>query len=336
MIRLETFDVCEPEQSLSCRTVFEWTGNEGAAQAATWVVGKPTAVLAVLVIGFIVRWLLHRVVDRVVRRAEQGLGPHRASMSLGAAQSHASSIIKQRRQQRARTIGSLAKSVVTAVVLTMVVIMALSELGLDVAPLIASAGIVGIALGFGAQSLVSDFLAGIFMLIEDQYGVGDEVDLGEAFGMVEAVSLRVTRLRDLHGTVWYVRNGEIMRVGNASQNWSRTVLDIGVGYGEDLTHIRRVLSEVASDLWNDEEFNGRILEEPSVWGVQDLAADGVLVRVALKTAPGQQWGIAREMRMRIKNRFDHEGIEIPFPQRVVWHRGQAPEDLAETTADGTG
>lgn len=254
-------------------------------------------------------------------------------MSLGAAQSHTSSIIKQRRAQRARTMGSLAKSVVTAVVLTMVTIMGLSELGLDVAPLIASAGIVGIALGFGAQSLVSDFLSGIFMLVEDQYGVGDEIDLGEAYGIVEAVSLRVTRLRDLHGTVWYVRNGEIVRVGNASQNWSRTVLDIGVGYAEDLTTVKRVLSEVASDLWDDEEFTGRILEEPSVWGVEALGADGVLVRVALKTAPGQQWGIAREMRMRIKNRFDHEGIEIPFPQRVVWHRGQAPADLTGQQAD---
>ncbi len=333
MFRLTTYEVCEPDQAISCRAVFDWTGNETAAQAATWVVGKPTAVVSVLVIGFLARWLLHRLVDRVVRRAEHGLGPHKSSMSLGAAQSHASSIIRQRRQQRARTIGSLAKSVVTAVVLTMVLIMALSELGLDVAPLIASAGIVGIALGFGAQSLVSDFLAGIFMLVEDQYGVGDEVDLGEAYGMVEAVSLRVTRLRDLHGTVWYVRNGEIQRVGNASQNWSRTVLDIGVGYGEDLTKVRRVLSEVASDLWNDDDFKGRILEEPSVWGVQDLVADGVLVRVALKTAPGQQWGIAREMRMRIKNRFDHEGIEIPFPQRVVWHRGQAPQDLTEGRTD---
>ncbi len=333
MLRLADYDICEPDQALSCRTVFDWTGNEGLAQAATWVVGKPTAVLAVLVIGFVARWLLHRLVDRVVRRAEVGLGPRQASMSLGAAQSHTSSIIKQRRAQRARTMGSLAKSVVTAVVLTMVTIMGLSELGLDVAPLIASAGIVGIALGFGAQSLVSDFLSGIFMLVEDQYGVGDEIDLGEAYGIVEAVSLRVTRLRDLHGTVWYVRNGEIVRVGNASQNWSRTVLDIGVGYAEDLTTVKRVLSEVASDLWDDEEFTGRILEEPSVWGVEALGADGVLVRVALKTAPGQQWGIAREMRMRIKNRFDHEGIEIPFPQRVVWHRGQAPADLTGQQAD---
>ena len=197
--------------------------------------------------------------------------------------------------------------------------MMLSEIGVNIAPIIASAGILGIALGFGAQSLVSDFLSGIFMIFEDQYGVGDEVDLGEAVGTVEAVSLRVTRLRDVNGTVWYVRNGEILRVGNMSQNWARTVLDISVAYGEDLAQVQRVLADVAHDLWEDEDFKGRVIEEPSVWGVQDLTPDAVVVRVALKTAPLEQWAVAREMRQRIKARFDHEGIEMPFAQRVVWH-----------------
>ena len=126
----------------------------------------------------------------------------------------------------------------------------------NVAPIIASAGIIGIALGFGAQSLVSDFLSGIFMIFEDQYGVGDVVDLGEAIGTVEAVSLRVTRLRDVNGTVWYVRNGEILRVGNMSQNWARTVLDVSVAYDEDLVQVRQVLKDVAHDLWEDDDFKG--------------------------------------------------------------------------------
>ena len=197
------------------------------------------------------------------------------------------------------------------------------EIGVNVAPIIASAGILGLALGFGAQSLVSDFLSGIFMIFEDQYGVGDEVDLGEAVGTVEAVSLRVTRLRDVNGTVWYVRNGEVLRVGNMSQNWARTVLDIVVGYQEDLTEVTRVLKDVAHDVWDDEDFRGIVLEEPSVWGVQDLGADGVTVRVALKTAPSQQWAVAREMRARIKKRFDIEGIEIPYPQLTIWRRDEA-------------
>ena len=215
--------------------------------------------------------------------------------------------------------------------------MVLTELGVNVAPIIASAGIVGVALGFGAQSLVKDFLSGIFMIFEDQYGVGDVVDLGEASGTVEAVSLRVTRLRDVNGTVWYVRNGEILRVGNMSQNWARTVLDIDVAYGEDLAKVRRVLQEVAHDLWEDEDFKGLIIEEPEVWGVEALDPDGVTVRVTLKTAPLEQWEVAREMRERIKARFDYEGIEIPFPQRVVWHRDDAsrtPRASAAVTAAG--
>ena len=227
-------------------------------------------------------------------------------------------------------MGSLLKSVVTGIVVAVFTTMILAELNVDVAPIVASAGILGLALGFGAQSLVSDFLAGTFMIFEDQYGVGDEIDLGEAVGTVEAVSLRVTRLRDINGTVWYVRNGEISSVGNMSQNWARTVLDISVAYHEDLVKVRRVLQEVAHDLWDDEDYKGRVIEEPSVWGVQDLGFDGVIIRVALKTAPLEQWSVAREMRERIKARFDFEGIEIPFPQRVVWHRG----DAAQPEQDG--
>ena len=216
--------------------------------------------------------------------------------------------------------------------------MMLSEIGVDIAPIIASAGIIGLALGFGAQSLVKDFLSGIFMILEDQFGVGDLVDVGEAIGTVEAVSLRVTRLRDVNGTVWYVPNGEIMRVGNQSQNWSRTVLDIGVGYSEDIAHVTTVLQEIAHDMWEDEDLKGQVIEEPSVWGVQELAADAVTMRVVLKTTPGAQFEVAREMRQRIKARFDYEGIEIPFAQRVVWHRddtGKAKRSVDDVTPADT-
>jgi len=222
--------------------------------------------------------------------------------------------------QRTKALGSLLKSMVTGIVFAIVLTMVMSEVGVDIAPIIASAGILGLALGFGAQSLVSDFLSGVFMIFEDQYGVGDAVDLGEAVGTVEAVSLRITRVRDVNGTVWYVRNGEIVRVGNQSQNWARTVLDISVAYDEDLAKVQRVLREVAHDLWEDEDFKGVVIEEPEVWGVEDLTPDGVIVRVTLKTAPLEQWRVAREMRERIKARFDFEKIEIPYPQRIVWQR----------------
>ena len=145
----------------------------------------------------------------------------------------------------------------TGVIVAIFGTMMLSEVGVDIAPIIASAGIIGIALGFGAQSLVKDFLSGVFMILEDQFGVGDIIDVGEATGTVEAVSLRVTRLRDINGTVWYVPNGEIMRVGNQSQNWSRTVLDVGVAYSEDLARVRRVLEEIAHEMWEDEDLKAR-------------------------------------------------------------------------------
>ena len=230
-------------------------------------------------------------------------------------------------------MGDLLKSVITGVLVAMFGTMILSQLGVNIAPIIASAGIIGIALGFGAQSLVKDFLSGVFMIFEDQYGVGDVVDVGEAVGTVEAVTLRVTRLRDIEGTVWYVPNGEILRVGNKSQNWSRAVIDVGVGYDEDLARVQRVLREVAHDLWEDEEFREVIIEEPEVTGVEALTADAITLRVMVKTAPLEQWAIGRELRQRIKARFDHEDIEIPFPQRVVWHREGRPHTGPEAEAD---
>ncbi|GAB3658998.1 mechanosensitive ion channel family protein [Nocardioides korecus] len=301
--------VCQRNESLTCAAVYKWTGDTTLATSATWLIGKPLAIAAILLGAVLVRWLASKAVDRVVSRAEVAPVP-------GGRPVHA------RRAQRARSLGTLLKSILTTVVFGIAIVMALSEVGVNIAPILASAGVLGLAIGFGAQNLVKDFLSGVMMMVEDQYGVGDVVDLGEATGTVEAVGLRVTRLRDVNGTVWYVRNGEILRVGNQSQNWARTVLDVNVGYNEDLVKVRRVLEEVAHGLWEDEDFAGLVIEEPEVWGVENLSPEGVVVRVTLKTAPLQQWVVAREMRQRIKARFDHEGIEIPLPQRVVWHRDE--------------
>jgi small-conductance mechanosensitive channel len=323
---MHLFDIaptCKASGSYTCTLVYQWTNSAPLAHAATWLIGKPLAIIGLILIAVVGRWLLHRLVDRVVRRAEGGVLPSRLVRG-GLNRMHTDVSATARRAQRARTMGSLLKSVVSGVVFTVVTIMVVSELGYDVAPIIAGAGILGVALGFGSQTLVKDFLSGIFMIFEDQYGVGDVVDVGEASGTVEAVSLRVTRLRDVDGTVWYVRNGEILRVGNMSQNWSRTVLDIPVDYTEDLTRVRAVLKDVAHDLWDDEDYKGVIIEEPEVWGVQSLEPDSVVVRVTLKTAPMQQWNVAREMRERVKARFDQEGIEIPRPQRVVYQRDGRP------------
>lgn len=323
------------DDALICTFVEQQTGNQTAADIADLLVGIPLALVGLFLLLVALRWVAHRLIERLVHRAEVGVLPYLSRFPLGPSRkgrvrgdrTHAEPpvepVASARRAQRARTMGSVLKSISTGILAAVVVTMMLSEVGVDIAPIIASAGIVGVALGFGAQSLVKDFLSGIFMIVEDQYGVGDTVDLGEATGVVEAVTLRITRLRDVNGTVWYVPNGQIVRVGNQSQNWSRTVLDIGVAYSEDLVHVRQVLEEVAHGLWDDEDFREHIIEEPSVWGVQDLAADQVTMRLVLKTTPGSQFEVAREMRERIKARFDLEGIEIPFPQRVVWQR-QAP------------
>ena len=331
---------CEDDASL-CNLTYDQTGDATLSTAVDWVVGKPSALLGLILIGLLVRWVLHRLIDRVVRKAEHGVLPDRLSRAVSGGRMGAALNLREdpgytRRVQRAATMGSLLKSIVTGVVLTVVTLMFIAELGYDIGPLIASAGIIGVAIGFGSQALVKDFLSGIFMIFEDQYGVGDVVDVGEATGTVEAVSLRVTRLRDVDGTVWYVRNGEIMRVGNMSQNWARTVLDIPVSFSEDLHRVRGILQDVAHGLWEDEDFKDVIIEEPEVWGVERWDPDGVVVRVTLKTAPLEQWEVAREMRQRIKTRFDYEGIEIPLPQRVVWHREAAgipqPASAPDTAA----
>ncbi len=311
----------------TCELAYDLTNNARFAAWADVLIGKPLAILGLILLGLAIRWLVHRIVDRIARKAENGVRPERLEHAVAA-----------RRRQRAATMAGLFKSVITVILVAVIGTMILSEIGVNIAPIIASAGIIGLALGFGAQSLVKDFLAGIFIFLEDQYGVGDVVDVGEAEGNIEAVTLRMTRLRSLDGTVWYVPNGEIMRVGNKSQNWSRAVVDVGVGYGEDLARVQRVLKDIAHDMWEDDEYRGIIIEEPEVTGVEMLAADSVTLRVLVKTAPLEQWAVARTLRQRIKARFDHEGIEIPFAQRVVWHREDrhgagTPNGVPATAAD---
>ena len=283
----------------------EWWGDV--------LLGNPLKLAALLVLAVVVRYLVHRVIDRLVRRAAQTEPPERVLGSRRAAKVvfGGTGIYSERRALRATTLGSLLKSIVTAVIGVIVVVMALDILGYPIGPLLASAGIAGIALGFGAQNLVKDFLSGIFMLLEDQYGVGDVIDMGEASGTVEAVGLRVTRLRSVDGTVWYVRNGEVVRVGNSSHGWARTVLDVRIAYDEDIARVERLLADLVAEFAADPEWERYVLEEPEVWGVENLAADSVVLRVVVKTQPLQQWKIARELRERIKRVFDAEGVQIP-------------------------
>lgn len=323
----QLIEACEVETTdqagLVCRNVYRWTENELAARTADFLVARPLRIAAI----FVVAWILNRLVRRTIRGFVDNIGSHEPGAArtrlrrwtpkaLQATDATAS----LRSAARAETIGTVLRSMASMVIYSIAALTALAEVNINLGPLIAGAGIVGVALGFGAQSLVKDFLSGMFMLLEDQYGVGDVVDVGEATGTIEVVNLRTTRLRDVNGTVWHVPNGEIRRVGNMSQQWARALLDVQVAYDTDLDRAMRVVKEVADELWREDVWKVDVLDEPEVWGVQALQADGITIRLVLKTQPGRQWAVNRELNRRMKARFDVEGIEIPFPQRVMWVR----------------
>ena len=296
---------------------------------------RAAAIATILVIALVTRWLIDRLIDRLVKKAEVGVLPDRLTNGKLGRSTTEPPPGSTRRVQRAQTMGTLLKSIAAGVIFAIAITMILAELGLDIGPIVASAGILGVALGFGSQTLVKDFLSGVFMIFEDQYGVGDVVDLGGGLtGTVEAVSLRVTRLRDTNGTVWYARNGELLRVGNMSQNWARTVLDIQVSAREDLPRVKSVLGDVLRDLWQDDEFDGVIIEEPEIWGIEAVTQDAITLGVTLKTAPMEQWRVARVVRERIKSRFDHEGIQAPFPTSYVMNRTPGDGDEPVTADAG--
>ena len=221
------------------------------------------------------------------------------------------------REKRARTLASLLRAVGTTLVLIVAAMMALREIGLDITPLIAGAGVAGLAIGFGAQSLIKDIVAGFFILLEDQFHVGDVIQAGGVSGQVERMTLRMTIVRDLQGTVHFIPNGEIKVASNLTKEWSRAVLEIGVGYEEDVDRVMAVLTEVGHSLADDETFGTLVLEPPQVLGVEALADSQVTIRMLAKTLPLKQWEVARELRRRIKARFDREGIQIPYPHRVI-------------------
>lgn len=320
-----------------------------------WLVQKPVMIAIYLVLALVVRWALHRAVDRVTTPAKDGgaLSRWRAkrearaeARETGADHEHdpdraisadesggltAASLKKnhrkrsaedvraekrrlERRAQRMATIGSVLKSIVSFVVLVWVVLQTLAILGVNVAPFIASAGIVGVALGFGAQALVRDFLSGLFMLFEDQYGVGDWVDLGEAEGTVEHVGLRITSLRDLHGTIWYCRNGDILRVGNYSQDFGIAFLEIPVSYSADIDRACNVAIETAKAAAAQEPIKSNLISGPELQGVNALEADSWSLRMTAVTHANMQWATERELRRRIRNAFDEAGIGAPYPE----------------------
>jgi small-conductance mechanosensitive channel len=276
------------------------------------------SIVGILLVATLLRFILLRLLRRVINRSlDSRLGDrlerNKATRVIGVA----TGALNERRRQRVETFGSVLGSVITGLVFGIAFLMILADLGFNLAPVLASAGVAGVALGFGAQSLVKDYLSGVFMLLEDQYGVGDLIDTGEAVGTVEEVTLRITKLRDASGVAWYVRNGEIVRVANKSQGWSTAIVDLPVAYTENIERAQQIIRDVVHALYQDEAYADVLLEEPTVVGVEQITGTTVTVRVIGKTQPNQQWGFQRAVRERVKVAFDAAGIRAPVTLPTV-------------------
>lgn len=320
------------ETTIAGRSLSEW---------ADVLAEKAVTVLALLVAGFVL-WFIGRVLIRAVTRSiETGLplskrarkALARARIEIPVITAQESQLAAVRRQQRAGTVKTVLHSALAVILASVLVLMALDMVGLPVAPLIASAGIVGVALGFGAQSLVKDLLAGIFMLIEDQYGVGDVADLGEATGTVEEVGLRSTRLRALDGTVWFVPNGEIRRVGNMSKLWSRALIEVRLDYETDIDLARTaMLDALNAARAADPEVESAILSEPEVPGIEKFDYYSVVVRLMVNVQPTTQWSVMRAVRQQMRLIFAERGIRLAMPGDTLYLEDDRPSSkgLART------
>ncbi|HEX4702647.1 MAG TPA: mechanosensitive ion channel family protein [Pseudonocardiaceae bacterium] len=301
--------VCADDASTWCGQVWNVTHNSWLATSAEWLVAKPLHIVGILVVAIVTRLLVHRLIRRLT--SSKGRFPTLLRPLRERGPQKLAAIVSERRSLRATTIGSVLQSITSFVIWGIAVVLVLGDLGFNLTPIIASAGVIGVAVGFGAQNLVKDFLSGIFMLLEDQYGVGDVVDFGEATGTVESVGLRVTTVRDIAGTVWYVRNGEVQRVGNFSQGFAVAVVDVPLGYATDVNRALQLLAHVADEATGETPLSEDMLEPPKVLGVQGMTTDNITLRLTVKVRPARQWAAQRELRRRIMAVFDEAGIESP-------------------------
>lgn len=305
----------------------QWMDQHQAA-----LVGVPARILLIVAVAVALRLVAGKLIIRAVTRLTQRRTKRRVGHGEAATQSER--IAAERRHQRAQTIGAVLTSTASVVIGVVAVMLVLGEFGINLGPIIASVGIIGLAVGFGAQSLVSDVVAGVFMLAEDQYGVGDWVDVyGYASGTIEHVGLRTTQLRDSNGALWFVRNGQIVCVGNHAQDWARALLDIPVAYDQNIERASQLLLDTARELANDPDWSHAIIDDPEVWGVSSLTREAVTVQLAVTTAPQQQWSVARELRHRIKAAFDEHGARIPYTQQAIIHTNGAANGTGATLGE---
>lgn len=320
----------------------------GAGEAVTqtvnhtwdWLTGPGLRIAIILVVGFVVLLVLQRLIRSVTEHIAEGSSFLQRGIvrplgtEVAGALRRANPAATARRTQRARTIGSVLRSTAAIVIGTITVFLVLDQVGVNLAPFIASAGIVGVALGFGAQSLVKDFLTGLFMLLEDQYGVGDVVDVGPATGTVESVGLRVTKIRDADGVLWYVPNGSVLRVGNKTQGWSNAVVEVKVDYFADLDQVEALLRKAAADVAGTESFREVVEGNATVASAEDLSADAVTMRLVQRTVPAQQWKVSRALREAVRRELAEAGIPLAGQREALTAFQEAQQrDDAEGPGD---
>ena len=277
--------------------------------------GIPIRIAGIIVVAVLLRVALHftirRIVDQVVNgiKRKQNVDDTQALM--------ASPLQAVRVVQRTRTLGSVLNNVVTVLIAGIALVLVLGELNFDIVAIVGAASVVGAGLAFGAQNIVKDLLNGVFMVAEDQRGVGDVVDVGPAAGVVEAVGIRVTQIRDVNGVLWFVRNGEILRVGNMSQGWTRVVIDLAVPYSADVDQVQDAMLATATELAAVPRWKRAILETPEVWGIQSIAEEHVVIRIVVKTRSSDRDTVDRELRSRLKKTTDALDIVLPSLTSVV-------------------
>ncbi|WP_205327708.1 mechanosensitive ion channel family protein [Glycomyces sp. YM15] len=319
----------------SCSLLYKLSGNGDFAVDGGVVLDKIGQVLIILVAAFFLRWLVNRAIGRIIKQVTSIKGPQSIAEladKLGSGNSRRDELLGDRGEKRAETLTGVLQHVAGIVIFTIAFMLVLSAFDVNLAPILASAGIAGIAIGFGAQNLVQDYLAGIFILIEDQYGVGDFVDVGDASGEVVDMGLRVTTLRSLDGTLWYMRNGQILRVGNSSQSWAYVVVDTPLPPSADLDRVGEVITAVAAAFAEDEAWRDHILREPEYLGPTEVTIDEVKVRLGVRTASDQQWAAGRELRRRVSEALREEGIISSTSGRIYVPRTMASGEAAG--ADG--
>lgn len=267
----------------------------------------------VILLACLARWLVQVAITRMVRLSTDRTRSHLERLGRpGQLLAQATGLESERQNQRAATMGSLLGSAATFVIVSVTLLTLLADVGLNLGPVIASAGVGGVALAFGAQSLVKDVISGIFLIVEDQYGVGDVITVDTVTGTVEHVGLRITSVRDASGMLWYLRNGEITTVGNVSQGWSVANVDLLVHPDEDMQRLEQVLAPVVAQVADDPDLQDALVEPPEVLGVESITASALTIRITARCAANQQWGVQRELREQAKRALDAAGIRPPI------------------------